>query len=70
MASEPNGDSTLVWQKSSVSADSGNCVEVARSESYVMVRDSGDQWGATLTFSLDRWHGFIRLVKSGKTPPG
>jgi Domain of unknown function (DUF397) len=66
MATEPIRDSTLIWHKSSASADGGNCVQITRSESSVLVRDSADQSGALLTFSPTKWRGFIRRIKYGK----
>jgi hypothetical protein len=60
----------LIWQKSSASADGGNCVEVARSQSSVLVRDSGARSAAILAFSPAQWHLFVRLIKDGKIAPG
>jgi hypothetical protein len=70
MASQPNRDSTLVWQRSSASADGGNCVEVARSESSVLVRDSAARSGAMLAFSPAQWQLFVRLIQDGKLALG
>ncbi len=64
MATQLNQDSTLIWRKSSVSADGGNCVEVAESESFVLVRYSRDRSRAILRFGPDQWRGFIGRFKS------
>ena len=66
MATPPDRDSVLIWQKSRASADGGNCVEVARSKSSVLVRDSRARSGAILAFSPPQWHLFVRLIKNGK----
>ncbi len=64
MATRPNRDTAHFWLKSTASADGGNCVEVARSESYVLVRDSSNQSGTVLKFSPAQWHGFVRRLKN------
>jgi uncharacterized protein DUF397 len=64
MATQRNRDSTLIWRKSSASADGGNCVEVAKSELSVLVRDTRDRSGVMLEFSPAQWHGFLRRLKS------
>jgi Domain of unknown function (DUF397) len=65
MATQPNPDSTLIWRKSRLSGESGGCVEVAKSESSVLVRDSRDQRGAILKFDPGQWRGFVSRVKNG-----
>jgi Domain of unknown function (DUF397) len=69
MATPPDRDSILIWQKSRASADGGNCVEVARSKSSVLVRDSSARAGAILAFSPAQWQLFVRLIKNGKIAP-
>jgi hypothetical protein len=69
MATPPDRDSILIWQKSRASADGGNCVEVARSKSSVLVRDSSARSGAILAFSPAQWRLFVRLIKNGKIAP-
>ena len=70
MATQPNRDSTAVWRKSRASSGDSECVEVAKLESSVLVRDSGDQSGAVLEFSPAQWHGFVRRVKDGNAALG
>ncbi|MEU5910719.1 DUF397 domain-containing protein [Micromonospora sp. NPDC047527] len=49
------------WRTSTRSTDSGgNCVEVADNlPGVVLVRDSKDRSGPTLTFAPAAWRGFI-----------
>ncbi|WP_326554880.1 DUF397 domain-containing protein [Micromonospora sp. NBC_01813] len=49
------------WRKSSLSSSNGgNCVEVADNlPARVLVRDSKDTSGPTLTFSPAAWHSFV-----------
>jgi Domain of unknown function (DUF397) len=51
------------WRKSSFSsAQGGACVEVASAEG-VMVRDTTDRQGATLTFSAGAWAEFTAALR-------
>ena len=55
----------LEWQKSSWSANNGNCVEVARlSDGRVAVRDSKDAHGPALDFAPHAWRAFLGAVKA------
>lgn len=67
MATQPNRYSALTWRKSSASQANGGCVEVANSDSSVLVRDSRDRLGAVVTFTSTGWRRFTQRVKSGKT---
>lgn len=68
MAVRPNRDSTHAWRKSSASADGGGCVQVAKSESSVLVRDSRDPTGSTLVLTCAQWRGFVRDIKGAADP--
>jgi hypothetical protein len=70
MTTQPNPESTLVWRRSRASGGSGECVEVATWESSVLVRDSRDRLGTSLTLTPAQWRGFVRRVKDGKTRLG
>ena len=70
MAAEPNPHSKLVWRKSSASGGSGECVEVAQSDSYVLIRDSRDRSGAVLVVTSAQWLGLIRRTRSGEAGSG
>ncbi|NES16352.1 MULTISPECIES: DUF397 domain-containing protein [Micromonospora] len=59
------------WRKSIRSANEGNCVEVADNlPGVVLVRDSKDRSGPTLTFTSGAWRGFLTAVPgSGDLDP-
>jgi hypothetical protein len=59
MSSKPN------WRKSARSgSNAGACVEVADNlPGRVLVRDSKNQSGPTLTFAPDHWRSFVQSVK-------
>jgi hypothetical protein len=54
------------WRKSTRSStNGGNCVEVADNlPGRVLVRDTKDRDGGTLTFTPDAWRAFIGTVAS------
>jgi hypothetical protein len=54
-----------IWHKSTRSSgNSGNCVEVSDNlPGRVLVRDTKDREGGTLTFAPDQWQGFVNLAK-------
>jgi uncharacterized protein DUF397 len=62
---EENGRSGASWRKSSASNGSGECVEIAKSGSFVLARDSRDQSGAVLAFSAGQWDDLLRRIKQG-----
>ncbi|WP_329109189.1 DUF397 domain-containing protein [Micromonospora sp. NBC_01699] len=53
------------WRKSTRSGNNGgNCVEVADNlASVVLVRDTKDRDGGTLTFGPEAWRAFVGLAK-------
>jgi hypothetical protein len=57
--------SNLVWQRSSY-CSTGTCVEVALSDENIILRDSKNKEGPTLTFQPSEWNAFLNGVKSGK----
>jgi hypothetical protein len=56
----------LKWAKSSYSANSGDCVDVARNiPGIVAVRDSKDPHGPILRFTAHEWARLVERLKSG-----
>jgi hypothetical protein len=53
------------WRKSTMSG-SYDCVEVALLAGRVVVRDSKDQRGPVLSFTLGEWDAFIGGVRNGE----
>ncbi|WP_410810666.1 DUF397 domain-containing protein [Micromonospora sp. 067-2] len=53
------------WRKSTrSSSNGGNCVEVADNlPGVVLVRDTKDRDGGTLTFGPAAWASFVRLAR-------
>ncbi|RGC70460.1 hypothetical protein C5N14_03170 [Micromonospora sp. MW-13] len=62
-----NSAPTPRWRVSTRSGNGGDtCVEVADNlPGRVLVRDSKDRDGATLTFAPPAWRSFVDLVKAG-----
>jgi uncharacterized protein DUF397 len=58
----------FVWVKSSHSgSQGGNCVEVAvGTHDRVLVRDTKDREGVTLTFAPGSWREFATQLKAGQ----
>lgn len=55
------------WRKSSYSNNGGECVEVAPAPSgLVVIRDSKNPAGPTLTLTTAEWRTFLRAVKTGR----
>ena len=64
MAAQPNRPARPIWRKSSHSGASGGCVEVASSDSFVLLRDSHNQSGTVLQFKPAQWLGLVRRIKN------
>ncbi|MFC8721227.1 DUF397 domain-containing protein [Kitasatospora sp. NPDC057198] len=57
---------SIVWRKSSHSANGGNCVEVSDDfPGTVPVRDSKDPHGPALLFPATAWSAFVTAVRTG-----
>ena len=62
----PDSDAVaLSWRKSSASA-SGDCVEVAAQNGYVLLRDSKRKRPHHLMFTYSEWEDFLSGTRSGK----
>ena len=70
MTTEPEPYSTLAWRTSSASGGSGECVEVARWESSVLIRDSRDRSGPVLMVNAAQWLGFLARTRMEISGPG
>jgi hypothetical protein len=51
------------WRKASYSATNGNCIEVADAASAVIVRDTTDRDGVTLSIAADAWQTFLAALR-------
>ena len=57
----------ISWRKSSYSGSSGNnCVEVAKSDNNVLVRDTTDRAGAVLAVPADAWRVFAARLNASR----
>jgi hypothetical protein len=64
MTTQEDQDSPLRWRKSSASGGNGACIEVAKSGSSILVRDSRARSGAILRFTPGQWYGLVRRTKA------
>lgn len=52
------------WRKSTYSgANGGNCVEMASGDDAILVRDSKNRDGGTLSFPADAWAEFTASLR-------
>jgi len=52
------------WRKSSYSGNGGEqCVETASDNGAILVRDTTDRDGATLTFAAETWERFTAALR-------
>lgn len=58
--------SQVRWRKSSRSASTADCVELAVTARARAVRDSKNTAGGTLTFDAASFTGFLTEVKTGR----
>lgn len=57
----------MEWQKSSYSADTGNCVEIAADGDWLRVRES-EAPQVTLVVERASLHALLASVRSGRVP--
>lgn len=70
MAAERDRRAVAAWRKSSASADSHACVEIARREPFVLVRDSVDKSGPVVELTSAQWRGLLDRIRSGELGRG
>jgi predicted secreted Zn-dependent protease len=58
-------ESGITWVRASF-CGGGECVEVARSDGMILVRDSKQPAGSVLQYSSAEWQAFISGVKTGE----
>ena len=63
MGVQAEGYDSAVWRKSKHSGNSANCVEIALSDTSVLVRDSHDRSGPVLALSAPRWRELMRRIR-------
>ena len=54
----------MEWRKATYSVENGNCVEVA-SPGAVLIRDTRDRDGVTLTVPAPAWRAFTTQLRDG-----
>lgn len=57
MANEP------AWRVATYTGTNGNCVEVGDADRAILVRDTKDRNGGTLTFAVTTWRSFTNSLK-------
>ena len=70
MPAWPDQYPATTWRKSRVSADQGECVEVAVWNSLVLVRDSRNDNGTILTLTFQQWHGLMGRLRNDELDGG
>ena len=64
MTTQPNRYSSLAWRKSTASVGAGECVEVATSDSLILVRDSRHRSdGPVLELTSNQWRRLLSSVR-------
>ena len=57
MSNEP------AWRVATYTGSSGNCVEVGDTDHAILIRDSKDRTGETLTVTAATWRAFANSLK-------
>jgi Domain of unknown function (DUF397) len=70
MAVQSDRYGAVRWRKSSASPDVGDCVEVARLGSSVLVRDSHDRSGGVLALTFVQWRELLARIRNGELDHG
>jgi hypothetical protein len=51
------------WRKSSFSGQNGSCVETASGNGVILVRDTTNRQGLTLTVPVEAWLSLVTSIK-------
>lgn len=51
------------WRKSSFSGQNGSCLETASNSGVVLVRDTTNRSGGTLSFTAEAWQTFLGTLR-------
>jgi hypothetical protein len=51
------------WRKSSFSGQNGSCVETASADGAILVRDTTNRDGGTLSFGTAAWADLVTRIK-------
>ena len=51
------------WRKSSYSGSNGSCVETASDSGAIMVRDTANRAGFTLSVPVSAWTAFLAALR-------
>jgi hypothetical protein len=54
----------MAWRKATHSNGSGNCVEVGTAPRAILIRDTTNRSGATLTVSAETWRALLAKVRA------
>ncbi|MGH3282543.1 MAG: DUF397 domain-containing protein [Trebonia sp.] len=57
MANEP------AWRVATYTGGNGNCVEVGDGDDAILIRDTKDRDGGTLTFTAASWQSFTDALR-------
>jgi hypothetical protein len=59
-----NETPTAMWRKSTYSNGSGSCVEVAPTPRAILIRDTTNRSGPTLTISAPAWRTLLAGIRT------
>jgi hypothetical protein len=51
------------WRTATYSTGNGSCVETASNSGVILVRDTTDRDGGTLSFNADAWCAFLSKLR-------
>jgi hypothetical protein len=54
----------MAWRKATHSNGSGSCVEVGTAPRAILIRDTANRSGATLTVSAETWRALLSKLRA------